>query len=257
MTFYGGHIDDNGVSIAIESRPFSQNFNTGRFKEFVTRMNAEIDTMAASFTINERMLEDWLIDIQEFENDLPEYWLLLVRLAEAALLCAANYADNCQFEAVGDLLANPREIVVYNLFDGSSEVKKRHGRLSDQFPIGGLHRRDWMKQFSSQTLLKTTKRPLIPHLGQVLRSSGRISTTYLKRLEECQCRIVETLTFLAAWRIPNSVELWQRLHSSSERDFVESNLCRFDSQIFNQIGICLKQSIKDPNYQSPFLSRAA
>lgn len=254
MTFYGGHINDNEVSIVLDSRPYRQNFNTRRFKEFVTRMNAEIDTMAASFTINERMLENWLVDIEKIEDDLPVYWLLLVRLTETALLCAANYADNCQFEAVGDLLANPREIVVYSLADGSSEVKNRHGRLSDQFPIDGIHRRDWMRQFSTQMLLKTTKLPLIPYLGQVLRCSGRISPAYLKRLEESQCRIVETLTFLAAWRIPNLAELWQRLHGSSERDFLESNLCRFDSQIFHQIGICLKQSMEDPDYQSPFLA---
>ena len=28
----------------------------------------------------------------------PWYWLLMARLAEAALLCAGNYADNCEYQ---------------------------------------------------------------------------------------------------------------------------------------------------------------
>jgi hypothetical protein len=232
---------------------FDRKPKTPPFKETVARINAEIENKAASLLMNESMIENCLRDIQKIEADLPSYWLLLVRLAEAALLCAGNYVDNCQFEAVGDLLVNPREIIVYNLANGSSEAKNRHGRLSEQLATDGIQHSDWMKQFSASMFLKTTKLPLIPCLTQVLRNSERISAAYLSWLEANQCRIVETLTFLSAWGIADSVELWRRLQGSSERELLKSNLCRFDTQVFYQIGYCLKQSLEDQDYQSPFL----
>ena len=36
------------------------------------------------------------------------YWLTYVRIREAALLCAGNYADNGEYQAAGDLLVNPQ-----------------------------------------------------------------------------------------------------------------------------------------------------
>ena len=237
-------------------RSFDRNPDTRPFREAVARINAEIENASASSLINESMIENWLRDIRNIAADHPGYWLLLVRLTEAALLCAGYYVDNGQFEAVGDLLVNPREIMVYSLADGSSTAKNRHRRLSEQFTLDGIQGRDWMRRFSTSTLLRTTKLPLIPHLAQVLGNSDRISPSYLGRLAERQHRIVATLTFLAAWPIHDSVELWRRLHDASEREFVESNLCRFNTQVFDQIGDCLKQSLADPYYQSPFLARA-
>ena len=55
-----------------------------------------------------------------------------------------------------------------------------------------------MKRFSSSTHLEILKPSLLPHMAQVLSESGRISRGYLKRLEECQRRIADTLGFLAA-----------------------------------------------------------
>jgi hypothetical protein len=239
------------------STSVNQMFDTRQAAESIDQINAEIEVEVESRLINEKMLERCWSRVRQLNDDAPAYWLLLVRLAEAALLCAGNYADNCEYEAVGDFLVNPREILVHRPADGSITVKNRHRRLSDQFAMEGVQYHDWMKQFSASTVLEITKQPLLPHWTQILRGSRRISDSYLRRLEESQRRIADTLTFLAAWCICDAAELWLRLQETSahEREFVESNLCRFDTQIFHQIGISLKRSLADPDFRSPFLAQ--
>ena len=70
--------------------------------------------VAAPYVVNEGRIEDWLDELEMQNNEKnPVYWLLLVRLNELALLCAGNYADNCEFSAAGDLLLNPRKMMVH------------------------------------------------------------------------------------------------------------------------------------------------
>jgi hypothetical protein len=97
---------------------------------------------------------------------------------------------------------------------------------------------------------------LLPHMTQVLRGPACISPAYLQRLEEGQCRIADTLAFLAAWQIFDSAQLCRRLQTSSaqERVFAESHLCRFDTKVFHRIGKDLRRSLADPDYESAFLA---
>jgi hypothetical protein len=229
---------------------------TEKFLDLIIRINAELERAVFPLLMTEKTVERFWTQALQLKSDGPSYWLLLVRLAEAALLCAGNYADNGEFQAAGDLLLNPREMLVHRRDEGSSIVKNRHGRLSEQFGLGGAGRRHLMKQFSAGIWLETTKSPLLPHMTQVLRESARISRTYLQRLEKCQRRIADALAFLAAWCIFDSAELWRRLEtvSARERAFAESCLCRFDARIFRRIGADLKRSLAEPGYRSPFLA---
>ena len=226
----------------------------------IVRINAEMEREVALHLMNEKTIERCWSHASRLEGDCPrDYWLLVARLAEATLLCAGNYADNCEFEATGDLLVNPREIIVHSRKGGQSTTKHRHGRISVQFTPAGVTRKEQMKSFSANISLETTGPPLLPHMTRVLRKSGFISKFYLRRLEECQRRIADALAFLSAWHIFESAELFRRLEASSprERAFAESQLCRFDARVFHQIGVDLRRSLAEPGYPSPFLTEAS
>jgi hypothetical protein len=225
-------------------------------QEAIARINAEVEHETALNLVHEKMIEQCWVQARKLEGDGQGYWLLLVRLTEAALLCAGNYADNCEYEAAGDFLVNPRQILVHRRVDGRTTAKTRHGRLSDQFGFEGIERGHFMKLFASGACLEITQPPLLPYMTQVLRNSECVSPTYLERLEDGQRRIADTLAFLAAWRISDSAELWRRLQTASarEREFVESNLCRFDTRVFHKIGVSLRRSLAETDYRSPFLA---
>jgi hypothetical protein len=234
----------------------SLRLDAGQALESIVRLSAELAHEVASNLTNEKLIDNCWSRARKFDSHGPGYWLLLVRLAEAALLCAGNYADNCEYTAAGDFLVNPRQILVHRIADGRSTLKNRHGRLSDQFGLAGVKRCHLMKRFSAGVNLEITKPPLLPHMTQVLRRSKCISPSYLQRLEDGLRRIADTLAFLAAWRIFDSAELCRRLQAASEREriFAESHLCRFDTRVFDQIGVSLRRSLAEPDYRSPFLA---
>jgi len=226
------------------------------FLESIARINSELECEVTSYLINESTIETWWSHARGLDVDCPGYWLLLARLAEAALLCAGNYADNCEYQAAGDFLVNPREILIHQRGYGRSTTKNRHGSLSDQFGLKGVQRHDSIRRFSTGMCLEIIKFPLLPHMTRVLKTSERISSEYLQRLEEGQCRIADTLAFLAAWCVFDSAELWRRLQESSarERDFAESHLCRFETDTFYRIGEDVRLSLVQPDYWSTFLA---
>jgi hypothetical protein len=206
--------------------------------------------------VNEALIEECLSAAADLRFDGPEYWLLMVRLAEATLLCAGNYADNCQFTAAGDLIVNPREILVYRKPSGRPELKNRHVRLSDQFGDEDAEKRNWKKFFPSRFFLEVTKPPLLPLLTKTLKASDWISSDYIQRLDEGQQQVAKTLTFLNSWRVSDAMDLWTRLRTSSvkEKNFVKSHLCKFGQRVFRQIGVSLRRCLSEPNACSPFLS---
>jgi hypothetical protein len=228
-----------------------------RFLEPVIRIDYELDKGVSACLLNEHSIEDLWAAARRLECDGSCYWLLMARLAEAALLCAGNYADSCEYRAAGDFLVNPREIRVVDRRKGSSTLKNRHGRLSEQF---GIERvgccQGKLKEFASSMALETTQLPLLPHMTSALRASGFISEDYLQQLDLKQCRIADALAFLAAWGIEEAAQLWRRLLTATagEREFVESNLCRFDRGTFQRLGADLHRSLATPDYQSPFLT---
>jgi hypothetical protein len=222
----------------------------------ICRINTEIEQISTPYFLTERRIERWWSQARRLEGDGRSYWLLLARLAECALLCAGHYADNGECSAAGDLLVNPREILVHRRKDGRTTIKNRHEALSKQFGLDGIRQCESMKRFSADICLETSKPPLLPHMQHVLRESERISPSFIRRLAEAQCRIADTLAFLAAWRVFDSAELWQRLREcpAKETVLVESHLCRFDTRVFRKIGEDLRRSLADPFCRSPFLA---
>jgi hypothetical protein len=212
---------------------------------------------ASTSLLNEHVIESLWESALRLECDGPWYWLLLARLAEAALLCAGQYADSCEYRAAGDFLVNPREIRVIDRRSGSFTIKSRHGRMSDLFGIAGEDCPAKLRELAGRMVLETTRPPLLPHMASTLKDSGFISPDYVRHLEQGQCRIADTLAFLAAWHIEDAADLYRRLlaSSASDKEFAESNLCRFDSETFNRLGADLCRSLATPGYLSRFLAR--
>ena len=54
-------------------------------------------------------------------------------MTELTLYCAGNYADSLHFTEAGDLLVNPRLVLVTGARNGRVYAKERHKKMSEQF----------------------------------------------------------------------------------------------------------------------------
>jgi hypothetical protein len=202
-------------------------------------LNTEMDETIIPYDVNEGQIESWLTALETVgAMTSPIYWLLLIRLNEVALLCAGNYVNNCEFSAAGDLLVNPREILVHSK-DARPPVRKwRHGRLSDQFRVNGHSRRFTIETFKNKYQLEITRPPLLPYLLGSLKDSGRVAGAYLAHVNRRMRQITDAIGFLTSWQIFNAADLHRRTLSATPetRSFISSHLCRFDNRIFLQAG---------------------
>jgi hypothetical protein len=180
-------------------------------------------------------LVDELSEIQDCNT--AAYGLTIARIMELSLFCAGNYADNCEFEAVGDLLVNPRRVNIYIRGKTNPVRKNRHGAISSQLTgmMGKNDSPDWLKH---NTWPIIQKHALLPALYEELNRSGIIASDYLQSTLRRMIQIANTVAFLSAWQIDNATALWKKLDLSSPatRAFLSDNLCRFDLNVFHEIG---------------------
>ncbi len=171
------------------------------------------------------------------------YWLTYARLFELALLCAGNYADHFEFAAAGDLLVNPRLILIH-FKSGCTPVKKdRHRKLTEQF------------HHVADTLPEIVEKPLLAHMHGQMARSGYLSKEYLDFGERRMERIADAIGFLASWHLTAESAFYLQTQgtSPSEKRFIESSLCRFDKEIFFELGRDLRKLAADPYQKSWFL----
>jgi hypothetical protein len=221
-------------------------------------INEDLEQTGSPLLLTEKAVERCWSRATQLQGDGTIRWLLLIRLAEAALLCAGNYADNCEFRAAGDFLVNPREIIIRSRCGGHATIKQRHGRLSEQFGFTWSDQSTSTQRFPAGVVLEITQPPLLPLMTRFLKESGCVATAFIQRLEGRQRRIADALSFLAGWKITDSIDLWRRTlaSSASERVFVESCLCRFNTKVFCRLGDDLRRSLAQPDYRSSFLSES-
>jgi hypothetical protein len=207
--------------------------------EFLINFNELLDLKAKVFSLNETIIEN-LID--ELDKNIPikdeGYWLTVARINELALVCSGNYADNCEFSLVGDLLFNPRLILVHLPGLNQTITKKRHTPLSEQFQevAGNLHGvRNWLK---TETLVEIKTEALLPDLQKRLENSGHIDREYLDSVEQRKRHIAELTGFLASGWIDDNAALvaWLRNASPADQKLLEAKLCRFDFERFFEMG---------------------
>jgi hypothetical protein len=225
--------------------------------EFLLLFNQGLDSLSNISDLNEGVIEDLLGRLEGRGDDGGDlYWLTLARINELALICAANYANNCEFRLVGDLLLNPRRILIY--MKGSLEpvTKIRHMALTEQFrhvadSPGGVIQ--WLKKM---TLLKTEEEALLPHLHGLLSNSGRLRRSYLNSVMERKMRIATLTGFLASSGFKDGAHFqrWMKSADPADLRMVESMLCRFNNGVFSEMGEDIRLMGEDPSHSSRFLT---
>ncbi|HMK65718.1 MAG TPA: hypothetical protein VK564_07965, partial [Thermodesulfobacteriota bacterium] len=129
------------------------------------------------------------------------YWLTLARIYELALLCAENYANNAELALVGDLLFNPRLILVHVKGQPRPIPKNRHISLREQFKSIP----DVIQWLKTETTLETKKDAIIPHLHKKMEQSGSFSQEYFDFMNNRQKQIADLIIFLTAAGISDSL----------------------------------------------------
>jgi hypothetical protein len=210
---------------------------------FLLEFNRDLERNAHLSRLNETYLER---KMEEIDEHIPIcetlYECTRARLHELLLLCAANYANNCEYGAVGDLMFNPRLTLVHIRGRHEPVVKKRHAPLSRQFADRaetGQKVIIWLKE---KTTLETIKKPLIPHSYEILKTCGLISRDYLNSAREREVQTADLSAFLCSMGFQDRLELedWLRRAESEDREMVKSRLLPLDWEIFRKLSRWIK-----------------
>jgi hypothetical protein len=207
--------------------------------------------------LSEKFLEQKISELEEMGSSSKGlYCLAFAKLTELTLLCAGNYADAFELTAAGDLLVNPRIILVHIRNRIKPVVKKRHSRLTDQFRNVASTRGGVVRWLKNETFLEIKKEPLLPYLYESLKRSGCMSQEYLRSIERRMKKIADVTVFLCSLHLPNGQDFhqWLQQKTKSERQFIESRLCNFDTRTFYDLGHDFHQIIQGQGYKSKFLS---
>jgi hypothetical protein len=182
------------------------------------------------------------------------YWLSLARIAELALFCAGGHADAGRLREVGDLMFNPRKILVHIRGEARPVVKERHTAMTEQFGnrAGAEGVIPWLVR---NTINEIREKPIIPALMETLESCGRIANHYLEGIQAKARRIADTACLVSSslsgpWA---SFEEFLGRVDEQNRRTIESGLCRFDLACFRELGNEIDAVALYPDYQSPFL----
>jgi hypothetical protein len=213
--------------------------DTGSGARALMEFNALLDRESRPEHLNERLLERKLEELDGLDVGQGEaYWLTLARITELTLLCAGTYADNGEFAAAGDLLVNPRLILIHVRGVSEPFVKERRGSLVDQLrhliptadSVAG-----WLK---GNTWVETKQEPLLPHLYRRLEQSGFLARSYLESVERRMQRVADVIATLGVWHLVDGGDVGARLRSlpRGEWEFVGENLCRFGLTLFAALG---------------------
>jgi hypothetical protein len=224
----------------------------------LAKLNTSMEKDAHLCRFNETLLEKRLNELEGIRSvEGAAYGLTLARINELALLCAANYADHCETQGVGDLLFNPRRILVHIRGLSRPVVKKRHMGLTEQFADVAGTRGGVIAWLRDETVLEIKEKALLPHLYDRLRDSGVVSLQYLDSVRARMMKIADVSVFLACSHFSNGLDLhqWLQHAGASDRKFVESKLCRFDRKIFFDLGNDFQQVLRMKDIQPSFLGK--
>jgi hypothetical protein len=219
--------------------------------------NALLEETSCAGCLNERFLEQKIRELDEIDSGRNElYWLTLARLNELTLLCAGNYADNFEFTAAGDLLVNPRLILVHIRNQSKPVRKKRHARLADQFKDAAGSGKEVIQWLKKETLLEIRNEPLAPYLYKRLEKSGYMSQAYLRKTERRMKQVADVIVLLSSLHLPSNhgFHHWLQHRTPSEREFIKSSLCRFDWRTFHDLGRDFYRISRGGGCKSKFLS---
>ena len=219
--------------------------------------NLALDVEAIDSRLNEPFLERKLAELECIDVGSAEpYWLTMARIAELAVLCAGHYADSGELQAVGDLLVNPRKILVHIRGQAEPVVKQRHTALTQQFGHMASDKMGVIAWLKRETTLETVTPPLLMELYKKLFDSGYMSEAYMDSLDRRMTQIADTAVFVGSCHFSPHLDFIQYVHQTSgaEREFIQSNLCGFTRDYFDDLGREAFQALYMPEYRSRFLA---
>jgi hypothetical protein len=220
-------------------------------------LNEALDNLQVPHEVNEQTIENYLQILETFvAADRPVYWLAMSRLLELSLICAGHYADNCEFSAAGDLLVNPRIVLIHRKGEPCPLVKHRHGRLTDQLNKKGACRESVLLYLKNDVSVEVAKPAVLLYLSEQIEQSCHIASWYLHDVQERMKKIADTIGFLSAWSVSSFESLHHRLQRMSlkTRRFVSDHQCNFDTSYFAQLGREIPRIIRDPEKYCEFFS---
>ena len=222
----------------------------------VLLLNEELDNLRLPHEINEPSIERFLKILEDSgASDLSCYWLMMARIFELALICAGQYADNCELSTAGDLLVNPRKVLVHRKDHPNPLVKHRHTRISEELNKGDWCKQDFLIYLKNKIALEIVKPAILPFLFEQMQQSRMMAAWYLNKAGERMKKIADTIGFLAAWSVSSFEDFHKRLQTASPKTcaFVSDHLCRFDDQYFKQLGQEIQIVIDKPEVFCEFL----
>jgi hypothetical protein len=204
----------------------------------IDQINSCMNGLQLPQGVNEPLIESLL---QQIEHCPPvshaRYRLLTARVLETALVCTGHYVDNCEFGAAGDLLVNPRQVLIHIRGYRHPVVKMRHGRLSEQLaPYCRNH--SFPTWFKHNVALEIAKPALVQDLLQRLERSQGFRPAYLDSIRRRMNKVADCIGFLSAWGITGWEDMHRRIQSTSPqmRGFIAANLCEFGLEDFHALG---------------------
>ena len=220
----------------------------------IIEFNDLLDHIPLPHGINETEICLYLRMLKCFgDPSAPEYWLTLCRIAEITLICAGHYADGCEFRAAGDLLVNPRKVLIHVRGLRNPVQKNRHGKLSAQLTPYGSTQNTFRSWLQNNTMMEIRQQALLPDLIERLENSNRLAAAYLVNLKKRMNRIAQTIGFLASWGIfcaNNFLEKMQQAPPETIK-FVNAHKCQFGAGMFNFIGGEIRHLKSNSAYRSP------
>lgn len=247
------------IRLSSRNNSYRRRLNCQSSGAFITKLNHAMDAHEIPIDVNESAIESILEQWEQHDKShLPGHWLMAARLFEMSILSAGHYVDNCEFKAAGDLLFNPRKILIYQKDCLHPMVKWRHGRLSDQ--LKGIERisihEPFSKWFKHKVATQITRPAILPYLLSCLKQSGRLSEHYLQTAECRLKKASQAIGFLCSWSISNADELYFKMQAAtpSTRRFIHHHLCLFDTTLFDTLGKEIHRFGKNPKYRSDLIT---
>ncbi len=225
---------------------------------FLMQFNRDLDRNAQLSKLNEKYLEQRMEALDEHSPKFTEVnELTRIRLHELLLLCAANYANCCEYRAVGDLMVNPRLVLVHVRGCHEPIVKERHKALTEQFRNRARTHADIIRWLKDETSLQIEKPPLIPHSYEILESCGFVSKDYLVSARERAVQIADLAAFLFCGGFKDGLELnnWLRSASPKDSSLMASMMSKLEWKMFRDLGLLISMKICQFFSPSPFQPR--